>query len=169
MAGSLIKINTATVSGTPTTLKVTGIDSTYDVYIVQVKNLIPSSDDTIGWRVTKGGSIQSDSEYDNARKDMPTAASFQENEAKNADGVTNADIESTGNGFFATFYLFNFNNSSEYSFWTIENVNLNSISKLSGGQGGGVHTVAEANDGVSFFMDSGNIDSGEFKLYGLKK
>ena len=68
MAGSLIKVNTATVSGTPSTLKVTGIDSTYDVYVLVAKNLIPSSDDTIGWRVTKGESIQSDSEYDNADK-----------------------------------------------------------------------------------------------------
>ena len=169
MAGSLIKINTATVSGTPTTLKVTGIDSTYDVYIVQVKNLIPSSDDTIGWRVTKGGSIQSDSEYDNARKDMPTAASFQENEAKNADGVTNADIESTGNGFFATFYLFNFNNSSEYSFITVEESTFNTAQQLTGRQGGGVHTVASASDGIQFLMESGNIDNGTFTLYGLKK
>ena len=103
MAGSLIKVNTATVSGTPSTLKVTGIDSTYDVYVLVAKNLIPSSDDTIGWRVTKGESIQSDSEYDNARQDMPSAASYQDNEAQNADGVTNAYIESTGNGFFATF------------------------------------------------------------------
>ena len=82
MAGSLIKINEQVASSTPSVLTVTGIDTTYNVYLVQVKGIIPSSDDTIAWRITKGGSIQTDSEYDNARKDMPTTASFQDNEAQ---------------------------------------------------------------------------------------
>jgi hypothetical protein len=30
-------------------------------------------------------------------------------------------------------------------------------------------TVAQSTNGIQFFADSGNIDSGEFKLYGLKK
>tara|TARA_R100000329_G_scaffold63449_1_gene56470 strand:+ start:1422 stop:1937 length:516 start_codon:yes stop_codon:yes gene_type:complete len=171
MAGSLIKVNTATVSGTPSTLKVTGIDSTYDVYVLVAKNLIPSSDDTIGWRVTKGESIQSDSEYDNARQDMPSAASYQDNEAQNADGVTNADIESTGNGFFATFYLFNFNNSSEYSYGTFEHAAFVSTPQVFGGAGGFVHTVASASDGLSFYFTGGATfaSGGELVLYGLKK
>ena len=100
MAGSLIKIGNSVASGTPSVLTITGIDSTFDVYLVQVRGIVPSSDDTIAWRITKGGSIQTDSEYDNARKDMPATASFQNNEAQNATSVTNADIESTGNGFF---------------------------------------------------------------------
>ena len=66
-------------------------------------------------------------------------------------------------------HLFNFSNASEFSFYTIENVNLNSISKLSGAQGAGKHTVQEANDGISFFMDNGNIDKGKFQLFGLLK
>ena len=108
-------------SGTPTTIKVTGIDSD-DVYLVTARGLIPSSDDTIAFRVTKSGTIQTDSEYDNARKDMPTTASFQDNEAQNATSVTNANIESTGNGFNGLFYLYNFNSSSEFSFATFGNV-----------------------------------------------
>ena len=100
MAGSLIEIDREVASSTPSVLTVTGIDTTYNVYLVQVKGIVPSSDDTIAWRITKGGSIQTDSEYDNARKDMPATASFQDNEAQNATSVTNADIESTGNGFF---------------------------------------------------------------------
>ena len=46
---------------------------------------------------------------------------------------------------------------------------LNSSAVLEGFQGGGVHTVAEANDGVNFFVVSGNIEAGTFTLYGLKK
>ena len=170
MAGSLVHIGSAVASGSAATLSITGIDSTYNVYMVQVKNIVPASDDTIGWRITKGGSIQSDSEYDNARQDMPITAGFQDNEAQNADGVTNANIESTGDGFFATFYLFNFSNASEYSFATFEAATSDTTIDFRGNQGGGVHTVASASDGINVFLSTGgNIDSGEFKLYGLRK
>ena len=171
MAGSLIKINEQVASSTPSVLTVTGIDTTYNVYLVQVRGIVPSSDDTIAWRITKGGSIQTDSEYDNARKDMPTTASFQDNEAQNATSVTNADIESTGNGFFANFYLFNFANTGEFSFATFETASFVTTPQLFGGNGGFVHTVASASDGLSFFFTGGaTIKNGaELVLYGLKK
>ena len=47
----------------------------------------------------------------------------------------------------------------------MEDTVFNSVSALSGRQGGGVHTVAESNDGISYHMASGNIDSGTFTLY----
>ena len=53
--------------------------------------------------------------------------------------------------------------------YTNESVKLNSSGGVEGYQGGGAHTVAEANDGVNFFFTSGTIESGEFKLYGLRK
>ncbi len=170
MAGSLIRIGSATAGGSSATLSITGIDSTYNVYMVQVQNIVPASDDTIGWRITKGGAIQSDSNYDNVRQDMPTTASFQDNEAQNATGVTNADVESTGNGFFATFYLFNFANASEYSLGTFEHVAYVSTPQVFGGAGAFSHTVASASDGLSFYFNGGaNIASGKLVLYGLKK
>jgi hypothetical protein len=35
--------------------------------------------------------------------------------------------------------------------------------------GGGVYTTAEAHNGIRIFMDSGNIEAGEFTLYGIKE
>ena len=170
MAGSLIKIGRVTAGGSSATLTITGIDSTYNVYMVHVKNIVPASDATIAWRITKGGSIQTDSNYDNARQDMPNTASFQDNEAQNATSVTNADIESTGDGFYANFYLFNFPNASEYSLGTFEHVAYVSTPQVFGGAGAFSHTVASASDGLSFYFTSGaNIASGELVLYGLKK
>lgn len=150
----LVQVNKTIASGTPATIKVTGIDSD-DVYLVTAKELIPSSDDTIAWRVTKSGTIQDDSEYDNARKDMPAGASFQDNESENATSVTNADIESTGNGFNGLFYLYNFNSSSQFSYATFETVSWVSSPQLFGGNGGFLHTVASASDGLSFFFTGG--------------
>ena len=40
---------------------------------------------------------------------------------------------------------------------------------LHGAQGAGTLTVAQATNGVTFYMGSGNLASGNFKLYGLKK
>lgn len=169
MAGSLVHIGSATAGGSSATLSITGIDTTYSVYMVQVRNLVPASDDTVGWRVTKSGSIQSGSDYDNARRDMPATATYQDNEAEDADGVTNADIESTGPGFFATFYLFNFP-TSEFSFGTFQHTAYVSTPQTFGGAGGFVHTVASASDGLSFYFTGGaNISSGNLELYGLKK
>jgi hypothetical protein len=63
------------------------------------------------------------------------------------------------------FYCNNFNNASEFSFATFEMSYRNASGALKGDTGGFVHTVAEANDGVNFFMQSGNIASGTFTLY----
>ena len=50
-----------------------------------------------------------------------------------------------------------------------ENIELNSTPELVGQQGGGVYTQNTAINGLTYFMNSGNIDAGTFRLYGLKK
>ena len=66
-------------------------------------------------------------------------------------------------------YIFNANNSSEYTFATIEGAILSNTNELRGGQGGNVFTSASSVDGVQIFFDSGNIESATLTLYGLKK
>ena len=84
-----------------------------------------------------------------------------------------ATIESSvsaGNGN-GVYYLFNFPNASEYSFITIEEAHFQQTENtVRGFQGGFVHTVASASDGVFIALDSGNnYTAGTFSLYGLKK
>ena len=63
-------------------------------------------------------------------------------------------------------YIYNANNSSEYTFYTQETVYLNPFSGgLNGAQGGGVFTSASTVDGVNIFFSSGNIASGTFTLF----
>ena len=45
MAGSLVKIDEEIVSSAVASVTLTGIDSTYDVYMVRVSNLVPATDD----------------------------------------------------------------------------------------------------------------------------
>lgn len=166
MAGKLVQVNKTVASGTPTTIKVTGIDSD-DVYLVTLRNMVPSSDDRLCIRVTKSGTIQTDSNYDNARKGMPVSGSFQNNSDTNDSKIKLGTIESTGNGGFGFLYLYNFNSSSEFSFLTLETEIWASTPQLFGEMGGGVHTVASASDGLSFFYNSGSTfaNGSEIVLY----
>ena len=174
MAGSLIKIAETTVSSAVASVSLTGIDSTYDVYMVAFSNIFASANDDMQIRVTTSGTADSDSEYDWASKDLKTSGGFGNSYATNQNNIDfSAGIGTSGtNSHNGILYLFNFNNSSEYSFITHENVTTrdDSSDELFGFQGGAVHTVAEANDGVQFFLTGGNnIASGTFSLYGIKK
>jgi len=176
MAGSLIKINEAIVTTATPSVTLTGIDSTYDVYMLQASGVIPVTDGVDGQlRVTKSGVVQSDLNYDFAFKGLRTDRAFSNLSSTNSSKWTypicwstrntSAEAGTGGNGII---YLFNFNSSSEYSFFTSESTTLWS-SGVIGVQGGGVHTVASASDGINFQVHSGNIEAGTFTLYGLKK
>jgi len=53
MAGSLIKIDEEIVSSAVASVTLTGIDSTYDVYVVKLNNVFASADDDFKIRITK--------------------------------------------------------------------------------------------------------------------
>ena len=171
MAGSLIKIEEVVISSATGSVILNPIDSTYDVYMITVNNLAPTTDGaTPIFRVTKSGTAQTDSEYDYAVKQLRTDTTFGNNAEANIDSFKINDV-GTGTGEVANMvlYLFNFPNDSEYSFITQETTQISSSGLHRGRQGGAVHTVASASDGMEFKMGSGNIASGTFTLYGLKK
>ena len=165
----LVQIATNTVSSAVSSLTLTGIDSD-DVYMVAVSNVQPVTDNkNLQLRVTKSGTAQSDSEYDTAGKNLYAGSGFGNSSGTNATSVTFAfslgnQPNETAN---AILYLFNFANASEYSFITAESSFLNLTPSFLGFQGGYVHTVASASDGVSFEMESGvNFNTGAtFTLY----
>jgi hypothetical protein len=174
MPGSLVLIQETTVSSAVASVTLTGINSTYDVYKVVMNNLKVSADDVPIMRVTKSGTAQSDSEYDFAYSYLKSDAVFADLSNTNQTKVDcMATIESSvsgGNGN-GVYYLFNFPNASEYSFITIEEAHFQqNENSVRGFQGGFVHTVASASDGVFIALDSGNnYTAGTFKLYGIKK
>ena len=173
MSGSLVLIQETTLTTPTASVVLTGIDSTYNVYMVKISNVQPVTDNkNLQLRVTKSGTAQSDSEYDTAGKNLQMSGTYGNSGGTNATSVTFAfslgnQTNETAN---AILYLFNFP-ESEYSFITAESIFLNLTPSLVGFQGGFTHTVASASDGVSFEMESSvNINTGaSFKLYGLKK
>ena len=177
MAGSLIKIDEEIVSSAVASVTLGGAswDSSYNVYKVIHSNVTGTVDDThLRLRVLKASDSSPDtsSNYDEAAKLLRADTTFSNSSSTNQDFLR---IQATGTGTATgevtncVYYLFNFNNASEYNFLTNEETQLSSTGTLFGSQGGGVSTVAQASNGLSLFMNSGNIASGTFTLYGLKK
>ena len=178
MAGSLIKIDEEIVSSAVSSVTLGGAnwDSSYDVYKVVQSNVTGTIDDKhIRIRFLKASDSSPDdsSNYDEAGKMLRADSSSSTNSASTnsdylrtqATGVGTATGEVTN----SVYHLFSFNNASEFNFLTSEETQLNYQGTLFGTQGGGVHTVAQASNGLQFYMNSGNIASGTFTLYGLKK
>ena len=176
MAGSLIKIDEEIVSSAVSSVTLGGSDwdSSYDVYMVQYLNVIPATDNQeVRIRFTESGTPNSSANYDYAYKIIETLASgFEDFPATNQTyfrGVRYGN--NTGEAGNATLYLFNMNSTTEYAFYTLEeNAYINGASTIAGCTGGGVLTVTgTARDGIEFSFTTGNIASGTFTLYGLKK
>ena len=176
MAGSLIKIDEEIVSSAVSSVTLGGAnwDNSYDVYKVVVSNVVTSADtqalifrhlDTSNNPITSGN-------YDVAFKVLRTDTTFENGYGT---GVTFAFIvdnyigTATGEVANGVLYLFNSNNANEFTFHTVESTYRNNTGVLRGAQGGGVLDSAVATKGVSIFMGSGNIASGTFSLYGLRK
>ena len=173
MSGSLIKIDEEIVTSATSSVTLTGIDSTYDVYMVVYNNAKVSADGTvkIRMRFTESGTPNTTANYDRASKFLRTVVSFSNLSNTNQTSFnTDSSIgNATGEHQNKTFYIFNANNSSEYTFMTEQATQVASSGELSGQQGGGVLTVTSAVDGVNFFTSAGDINSAVFTLYGLKK
>ena len=172
MAGSLIKIAETTVSSAVSSVTLTGIDSTYDVYMVKINNLEVATNQTdIKLRFTESGTPNTTANYDMAAKILSAGQAFANASETNA---TSLDVSlnignDTGEQYNAIHYIFNANNSSEYTFITMENTMMSDQAELRGFQGGGVFTVNSLVNGVQYIGDSTNIDNATFTLFALKK
>ena len=160
-------VNKAVSDGSDNTLKVTGIDSD-DVYLLVLRLIqTQNNNEIINMRVTKGGTADSTSNYDRAYRIFSSIADYSFGTYQNGSGgriMENVDdANGGGNGLL---HLYDFNNSSTYSWWNIENVCT--VSNQSAGvAGSGVHTVASASDGVEIYGSSGGtfINGASLILY----
>ena len=171
--GKLVQVATETVTSSTNTVTLTGIN-TDDVYMVAISGATCDNNAVMSMRVTVSGSADTTSNYDRASKGMQSGEAFINNSATNqtySQVQTTRLQNGTGLGANAILYLYNFNNSSEYSFVTNETSTWREASavaqQLSGESGGFVHTVAQACDGLIFYMDLGtdNFTGGTFTLY----
>jgi len=166
----LLQVATSTVSGTPSTVQILGTTTTDAVYFVAMNNVRPTTDDKdLFCRVTTSGTADSSSEYDYAYKQLRADTTFGNTAGANESSwrleyaIGNVADEEMFNGFM---YLYNFNNSSEYSYMTLEGSNRLQAQNLLAETGGGVQTEAQSCNGLEFFWESSStFASGTFTLY----
>ena len=170
--GSLILVDEEVLTGATASVSLTGIDTTYDVYLAII-NVIPTTDNIDFYvRVTKGGTPHSDSEYDvTALRMRADTASF--NDDNWANQTYWGGWSACGNGeegIHQSIWLYGFPDA-QYSFINDDSLHVDSTINLNAIVGGYVHTVASASDGINFQLESADtfVVGSEFKLYGLKK
>ena len=182
--GALTHIKTLTASSSATLSFVDGssdvvLDSTYPIYLFKFINIHPATDDTdfqfnmsidsgSNYNVTKTSSFFAAYNFENdsgaalnyqSARDLAQSTAFQILDY----GVGNGNDESCS-GFLKIFnpssttFVKHF--ISQFSSYNYQSENDN---QLCAGYG----NTTSAVDAVQFKMDSGNIDSGTIKLYGL--
>ena len=164
----LVQIDKEIVTSNVATVNLTTINSD-DVYMVVLSGVTIDTDgQQIYMRVTTSGTADSDSEYDKAsqilRSNTTSGTTTDENESSwRIQGAVGSD---TGEATNHIITLHNFNNASQHSYYTNNSVCGTTSANAYGYKGGGDHTVAEANDGVEFFVQSSNnFTGGSFTLY----
>jgi len=168
MAGKLIQVNTATVTVATPSVTLTGIDSD-DVYMLAITELATATDNaTYGIRPTVIGIGDATADKDFAYKIIKSNTAFENRPLTNQNWMeifyllgTGSSSQEKGNGIF---YLYNFNNASEYSFITMETAMIRADGGLNSANGGAVETQAQSCDGVQI-IGNANIESGTFTLY----
>jgi len=164
--GSLELIEEQTFSAT-TTIDFTSIKGNkYDVIVAQLNDVQTNGgNDNIDMRFYESGVLETASVYQYALQ-YGYPSTFGETKSTGANRMViapNQNSENT-NGYI---YFYNLNNSSKYSFYTVQTTNL------SGGNfffyfGGGMLPQASVVDGIRFFSDTYNLE-GSIKLYGVKQ
>ena len=164
---ALAQVNTATVTSSTSSIKLTGIDDN-SVYVLVVANAQPTANaDGMALRVLVSGTEDTSSNYDSAGKTLIASASPSEvyltNQNKFSYNAVGNSANSRGNGIY---YLYNFYASSEYSYMTAELISeYANTTQHRGMQGGGVHTVQQSCNGVEFLYPAGNIAQATVTLY----
>jgi len=164
--GSLELIEEQTFSAT-TTIDFTSIKGNkYDVIVAQLNDVQTNGgSDNIDMRFYESGVLETASVYQYALQ-YGYPSTFGETKSTGANRMViapNQNSENT-NGYI---YFYNLNNSSKYSFYTVQTTNL------SGGNfffyfGGGMLPQASVVDGIRFFSDTYNLEGG-ISLYGVKQ
>lgn len=146
----------------------TGIN-TSNLYLVTFTGVTWQTNDDLRVRLTVGGSVQTNAEYDAVAKILYTDVNF--GNLGNANGTSwdlNQGNGTTGaNAINGIYQLGSMIDTNTFSQATFMGVGRNSSQNRSGGyMGGAVRTELENNDGISFFGASdNNFATGTWCLY----
>ena len=152
----LLQVATTTLTSQATTMDITGIDSD-DVYLLTINNIKAENGNArLELRVLESGTPNTTSNYDKADKFISSSGTSN-NSATNQDKMNIFANQPTSNYTSAILYIYNANNSSEFTFFTFEQTGWDNGNIVGGRQGGGVFTSASQVNGVRILF--GNVTS----------
>lgn len=179
-SGALTLLSTVTASNSATVDVETTFDSTYDVYVIVANNVLPATDAAVLHSLLKVNGTYQTSNYEYlAARIQPTTANVFGSTVSTSDtkiivgdaaaGTTNLALG--GNYFTMQVYNPAGTTNRKIINWDGSNIrpdgNSHNLIRLIGN---GVYTGGtQALTGVRFEMSTGNIASGSFRLYGIRK
>lgn len=169
LTGSMVLLNTLTASGSATLSDTTSLTATYSSYVIIFTNLIcATANQTLQFQVRSGGTFKS-SAY--------VASTFYTSGAAVTNVAPTAFIQASsttlcgnaaGNGISGKINVSTPSQTSDFKNFYGEYSMINSGSAMNVGQTGGSWTGGNgAVDGIQFLFSSGNITSGNVKIYGV--
>jgi len=175
--GAMNLISEQTASASSSVNFTSGIDSSYPIYKFEFINLHPSVDgakasfnlstDGTNFNVTKTSTGFYAGHLEN---DTLTGFGFDSGRAQStADGYLAGGAVGNGNdeSLSGSFFLFSPSSTTFVKHYVIDTNHYNQNPQAQRFFGGGYANTTSAIIGVRFNFDSGNIDSGTIKLYGI--
>jgi hypothetical protein len=167
-----IKI-TSTTASSSSSVVFTGLSSTYNLYIIEITDLVPSTDNTALWLRTSSnnGSSYDASASDYNYQDWTIATTTAATGGTDGDSKISA-IDQAGTGSNETISgLIHLHKPSTSTFTRFSYTFSQSSQASAAGRarfGVGARRAASATNAIQFIMSSGNIASGVFTLYGVR-
>jgi hypothetical protein len=175
-SGAWTALATASASASASVTFTSGFTSTYDSYVIQVRNIAPATD-AVFLRLrcsTDGGSSYLTTGYDSAALEgMHVSDATQElNNVTtyfplNVQDATEEWGSGTAEIGCLNIWLYNMASASVRTQFMADGYHHNEAGQLARIIALGHITTAAAHDAVEFTFDSGNISTGEFTLFGI--
>ena len=178
IAGALVLLETITASSDSTIEFDSGIDDTYDEYIIKYINVHPGTDDQkflVNFRdgSTAYDAIKTTSFFLAYNNEADTSANLvystsadlaQGTGGQRVTGGTGNDNDLCSNGYL---HLFNPSSTTFVKHFIGRSAHTETGDSIEDAFVAGYCNTTSAIDGVQFAYVSGNIDAGTFKLYGV--
>ncbi|SFI94606.1 hypothetical protein [Nitrosomonas sp. Nm34] len=169
ISGSMVLLSSVTASASATVDLETTFNSTYDEYMILGTAIVPASPgQNLNCRMKLGGSYQTTGyRYHNT---MPSDGSNLYGASASASAAIISIGEGVGANLDFTMHVRNVTNAIIRKLLHFHGAYmLNSGPSLSLISGAGTNDNTGALTGIRFMMSSGNIASGTFRLYGIRK
>ena len=167
-----VKIATATVSSAVSSIDLTGMDSTYQNYMVEIDNVVNATDNVqLRFRFIQGGSTVTSSIYDSQIQRIAIAeGNTFLNKSENGSYLmlsqgTDANNDPQLNG---RFFVYNAPSTDAHTSY-ISDISHQHYDNHDHQRNLGHGEIENntASTGMTFFFSSGNITAGTFRLYGI--